>query len=377
MAKILVIANIQVPPIHAGSQKCISNYCETLRELGHEVYFLFSGHDKQEEDYSASEYWKEKYYHYQYSFFLRLANFIKRKVHYAILRGNYSIGYYYPAYGLSHYVECLQKKQHFDAVIVNYPWMTPLLKKTSIPVKLLFTHDKFTNKKELIKAEYYSLTAKQEATALDRADFVLSIQDEETEFFKKLLPRKNILTVYTQFEYRETLSENKKNVLFFSGDSDLNRNGINFFLTKVWPLVINEVKEAHLIIGGGICKGLKEHEKIENVEFAGYIDDVDEFYRRGNIAINPVYQGTGLKIKTLEAMSYGKITIVHPHSMAGLFKKEGVPVLVGDNAGRYAELLVKALSGDIDPKETSKRCRAYLFEMNNYIVEQYKKIKFK
>lgn len=376
MAKILVIANISVPPICAGSQKCISSYCESLRKLGHDVFFLYSGYGKENEDLLASEFWEGKYYHYQYSFILRVANFIKRKVIYAFLKGNYSIGYYYPVFGLRHFVESLHRKQHFDAVIVNYPWMTPLLKKTSIPLKLLFTHDKFTNKKEFIKANYYSLTAKQEASALDYADYVLSIQNEETVFFKKLLPGKEILTVYTQFEFKKTLCEKRNNVLFFSGDSDLNRNGIYYFLEKVWPLVRNEVNTAHLIIGGGICKSLKKRGLVDKVELVGYVDDVDAFYRLGNIAINPVYQGTGLKIKTLEALSYGKITIVHPHSIDGIYQKQDAPLYVGYTDDMYAHYLVKALKGEISPEKTSEECRQYISRMNDYIVEQYKKIQF-
>ncbi len=62
-----------------------------------------------------------------------------------------------------------------DIVMVNYPWMTPLLLRTSISTKLIFTHDKFTGKRDIINADYYTLTEVQEREALDRADIVLSI----------------------------------------------------------------------------------------------------------------------------------------------------------------------------------------------------------
>ena len=110
---------------------------------------------------------------------------------------------------------------------------------------------------------------------------------------------------------------------------------------------------------------------------AGYVDDVCEFYKRGNIAINPVYQGTGLKIKTLEAISYGKIIVVHPHSVAGLYKKESVPVFVGDTNDTYANYLIQALKEEISPWEISDKCRRYITEMDNYIVAQYKQVKYK
>ncbi len=376
MARILVVANFLIPPIRLGSQKCIDSYCNTLKNLGHEVYYLYSGYGNRNDDVNALNFWNGKYFHYQYSFMLRCLNLLKRKILYALNGGCYTIGFYYPAIGLNKYVENLHKQYNFDAVIVNYPWMSPLLQKTSIPLKLIFTHDKFTDKRNLIKAEYYSLTAKQESKALNRADVVLSIQNEETLFFKELLPRKQILTVYTRFDFKDSISNNHNTVLFFSGDSDLNRSGITYFVEKVWPLVTNSVHEAKLIIGGGICKSLNEKKLKVNIELVGYVDDVDSFYRNGNIAINPVYQGTGLKIKTLEALSYGKITIVHPHSTVGLFKGKDAPLYVGETDEKYAQYLINALRGEINPQKVSDACKLYIREMDNYIVEQYKSIKF-
>lgn len=377
MAKVLVVSNVPVPPFLSGAQQFIYNYCVTLKEIGHEVFFLYSGRSTEEETERANQLWEGHYFHYEYSFFLRLANLIKRKVMYVINGNKYSIGFYYPVYGLNRFVEKLQRKHGFDAVIVNYPWMTPLLQNTSIPNKILSTIDKFTDKRETIHAEYYSLSAQQEKEALSRADQILSIQEEETEFFKTLLPEKPIYTVFTQFEYHETLSPQTNTILFFSGNSDLNRNGISYFIDRVWPLVKKEAPKAKLVIGGGICKALRNEIKDADIELAGYVDNVCKFYRRGNIAINPVYQGTGLKIKTLEAISYGKIMVVHPHSVAGLYKKGSVPVFVGDSDETYANYLIQALKGGISPQEISDKCKQYVTDMDNYIVEQYKKVKYK
>ncbi len=115
----------------------------------------------------------------------------------------------------------------------------------------------------------------------------------------------------------------------------------------------------------------------EDIELAGYVDDVEKFYRKGNIAINPVYQGTGLKIKTLESISYGKITIVHPHSMSGLYENSSAPVYIGSDDITYANHLIDALTGNIDIKGNLEKCSKYITEMNQYIIEQYRLIKFK
>lgn len=377
MAKILVVSIASVPPILTGTQQFIHNYCQTLEKLGHEVYFLYSGRSTEEQNKIAKSFWRGRYFNYNYTFLLRVANYLKRKLIFTFTGKKYSIGFYYPVFGLDRFVENIHKEYHFDAIIVNYPWLTPLLQKTTIPNKILSTIDKFTDKRELVHAEYYSLTASQEKEALSRADQVLSIQEEETQFFKSLLPNKDIYTVYAQFEFRETLSADENNILFFSGNSDLNLNGLNYFIEKIWPNVKKNVPSAKLIVGGGICKALYDIIADSNIELVGYVDDVDEFYKRGNIAINPVYQGTGLKIKTLEGIAHGKILVVHPHSVAGLYKKEEVPVFVGDSDMVFADYLIKALKGQIDTKSISNKCHSYIDEMNAYIVEQYKKVRYK
>lgn len=373
MAKILVVCNFLVPPVNAGSCKCVDAYVQLLKKLGHEVYILYSGRESEERIGIARGYWGNYFLYYKYSNFLRLSNWIKRNLIYRFTR-EYSIGYYYPVYGLSRYVNKLHQNISFDSIIINYIWMTPLLKHINIKHKILFTHDCFTNKKERIKQELYSLTPKQEARGLNRADTLLSIQDTESAFFRFLVPNKPIFTVYMPIGFHKKIVNQNNVILFFSGDSELNRNGLNYFLNEVFETVILNHPSVKLIIGGGICKNLKIDDK--HIELLGFIDDVDSFYSLGNIVINPVYQGTGLKIKTLEAISYGKVVIVHPHSVEGLYDKENAPVRVAFSSQEFVEHVNIALDGNVDMVQHTIVCEEYINKMNNYIYSQYSKVKF-
>lgn len=66
MAKILVVSNVCVPPVIAGSCKCISSYCALLSDLGHEVYFLYSGLADEQKVRICNEYWKGRFLHFNY-----------------------------------------------------------------------------------------------------------------------------------------------------------------------------------------------------------------------------------------------------------------------------------------------------------------------
>jgi glycosyltransferase involved in cell wall biosynthesis len=49
----------------------------------------------------------------------------------------------------------------------------------------------------------------------------------------------------------------------------------------------------------------------------GFVDDIGDLYRRTKIVISPV-DGTGLKIKVVEALSAGKPVFGSQHSIEGL-----------------------------------------------------------
>lgn len=377
MAKILIVANFLVPPIVAGSCKCVDSYSRLLRELGHEVYFLYSGRENEACIVDAKRYWGKYFLYYKYSSLLRIANFLKRKFIYLLLNRNYTIDFYYPLWGLSSYVNKRQKEYNFETIIVNYIWMTKLLSKVDISNRILFSHDSFTNKSLRIQQRIYSLSANQEAKGLQRCDAVLSIQENETIVFGYLAPQIPVYTIYMPIQYRFSAISENKNILFFSGNSDLNLNGIRWFINEVFSQVSLQDSEVRLLIGGGICNALLSEHLPENISLLGFIDDVNGFYSQGDVVINPVYQGTGLKIKTLEGISYGKIAIVHPHSVDGLYKHAEAPVFVARDGEDYARLILAAIHGEIDKENNQSRCEKYIEEMNSFIIEQYNSVKWK
>lgn len=110
-------------------------------------------------------------------------------------------------------------------------------------------------------------------------------------------------------------------------------------MREVFPVIRKAIPDAELLIGGSICKVLPTLGNIEGVMALGYIDDPAEFYAKADVAINPVFQGTGLKIKTFEAISFDKVTLVHPHSMAGVFRKEDTPLFASDKPEEWVAYL--------------------------------------
>ena len=160
-------------------------------------------------------------------------------------------------------------------------------------------------------------------------------------------------------------------IVFLSGNNIFNQNGIKWFLREVFPGIRRAFPDAEVLIGGSICKVVNDFDNVDGVKLLGYIDDPAGFYAQADVAINPVYQGTGLKIKTFEAISYDKVTLVHPHSMAGVLKKDHAPLFASEKPEDRVTFLEK-IWGNLDAINAIKqKDKEYLQTMNDFIVSEY------
>ncbi len=114
-------------------------------------------------------------------------------------------------------------------------------------------------------------------------------------------------------------------------------------MLEVWPLILHSRPNAKLLIGGRIS-GEIDATQYENVECLGFFQDLDEFYSLGEITVNPVVAGSGLKIKTLEALSRGRICIAASHSAAGLAAFIGHGLDIADTNEEYVALITKYMT---------------------------------
>ena len=54
-----------------------------------------------------------------------------------------------------------------------------------------------------------------------------------------------------------------------------------------------------------------------NVRIVGGVDDLGEYYRRAIAIIMPIFSGSGMKVKTAEAMMYGKPIVATDEALIG------------------------------------------------------------
>ena len=112
-------------------------------------------------------------------------------------------------------------------------------------------------------------------------------------------------------------SDCEKLILFVCSSYYVNIDGFKWFYNNVLPYLHNNYKI--LLVGNGtdIFNDLNSE---YNIEIVGKVESMEKYYRNADIVIAPVFDGGGMKIKTLEAISYGKCIISTSESLNGYWE---------------------------------------------------------
>ncbi len=374
MKKILIVSDILTHPVTGGNRACILQNADLLRSMGFDVYFLYlCNYDEPESAIeSTREYWGNRFFVYR----LRGLQRFYRKVMGRIHRKSFNrIDFFFP-WGLNKFVESLHKQFDFHGLLVNYVWMSKL-SETSIPRKALYTHDVFSYRAQRVAVPNYSwktFPVSEEAKGIRRFEHILAIQSNEACFFRYLAPHCNVYASYSPVKSCLQPLALNKNILFFSGAGDLNVNGLDWFINRVLPIIVQSDSNIRLLVGGGICSAIKSRYSNPNIELIGRVDNPEEFYSKGDIAINSVYQGTGLKIKTLEGVAFGKFVVTSTHSAEGLYAPAQLPVNITDNPREFAQAILSAINNEPLLQKNKTLCHNYIDNYNSYIKSIYSKV---
>lgn len=123
-----------------------------------------------------------------------------------------------------------------------------------------------------------------------------------------------------------------------------NKLAVRFLLDEVMPRVWQRRPNARLTLAG---KGLDSANDLdERVEARGYVEDLDNEYRRADCAVVPLLEGGGTPLKFLEAMAYSLPVVATPHAAAGLTVRPGTHYMPGADAPSFADAIVACLGPD-------------------------------
>lgn len=367
--KILIISPVPLFPGHAGNRERTRTICSELMGRGYELDFFYTGFeivlDKNHASFFNGEILKHNVDSYKVSWahhpiqrVSEITNGFKDKAHkwlrYMLdgpdsARFNKSIYQYRNTSKL-----LLLKKQienrSYKAVIVNYaPYSFYFDLFDRQTIWIIDTHDRLTDRFKLFSennqppVDWHSLRYNDEKRALSKADIVWAITDDENQHFHQMVDNENteVFTLTHLKPYRKSEVENHgKNIVMIGSGNRLNLEGLDWFMEQVWQKLKHYDVDFQFIIAGSICNVLEGFVEDAQVQLLGLFDSPAEVYSRGDVFINPMQSGTGLKIKTFEALAHGKFVISTNAGATGLDEMIGNGLACSDAPSTWVKEIV-------------------------------------
>jgi len=214
-----------------------------------------------------------------------------------------------------------------DIVFIEFSRMGFLQKSLSGKVKqVLFLHNIEKNYiKNQIRVHPSRAVLKKafninESMAVKYADKIICLNNRDAEQLEEIYNRKADLIIPITFDdsYISPAEESRQNpnpclqLLFVGSLFPPNEHGITWFVNEVMPYV-----DAEFTVVGRDFEKLRDKLSRSNVNVVGSVDDLSVYYNNADAIVSPILIGDGMKVKTAEALMYGKPMFATDEALEG------------------------------------------------------------
>lgn len=297
-------------------------------------------------------------------------------------------------------LELVLNENDFDIVQLEGVFMAsylPLIRKSSKAKIVLRAHNveyliwdrHLKMSKSWIQKIYLGIQAnrlkKFEYEIFQSVDAIVPISDADAKFISELSssPIHTAITGVDFKKYPKGISSNFNPFsIFHFGSMDWipNQEAVDWFLEKCWPSISSQVPEAEFVIAG---RSIPKRFKLlanQRIIVRENIPNAAEIYHQFNIMIVPVLSGSGMRIKIVEGMCFGKAIVSTRIGAEGIFVVHEENILLYDNSVDFANAVITLLKNE--KKRISLEENAFVFARNNFdympiskkLIEFYKQL---
>ena len=190
----------------------------------------------------------------------------------------------------------------------------------------------------------------EEGRSLARFHVVVAIQARDAELLRALAPRTQVIVAGYPNSVRRLPARLGASIrLGFVGSGMApNVEALKEFALGPWQTLRSRFGERiSLHVFGGVSEAVIGLSLGGAVVLEGFVSEIERVYSSIDIVINPVKFGGGLKIKNVEALSFGKPLVTTSIGAEGLETGVGTAFLVGDTD----QAMIDTLSQLIDSVE--------------------------
>ncbi len=317
-------------------------------------------------------------------FLKRISNYINRRNGNAhivdIIHSNSydaNADYFYNFYS---FINSYIKENSIDIVQSEFSFTLGWLKGISENVKKVFVQheiqfvvnyqrimEHINDEKLLFK---YNMEKQQEINAMNACDAIITLSEDDKNKLIKNGVHTSIFPSFAQVTFKNVNIEYpiklKKQLVFIGPEThEPNKHGLLWFLNEVFPLVLKEDNSIKLNIIGRWSESTidKWKNKYSNINFLGYVDNLEDAIR-SSILIVPIFHGSGIRMKILEACNIGIPFISTIIGAEGLGFIPNEHCFITDIPNEFANNVLKLMQDQTLVNKFVFECKKHIF--NNF-----------
>lgn len=265
-------------------------------------------------------------------------------------------------FGQKENFESILKQNEYDYIIISYVYWANLVKNRSLCKNakvLIDTHDFLTSQFQGAKGFKLGKWFEKEISILNSFDKILAISIEEQFVFSQFIDKEIKIVAHTLSDKSNFKLVPTHDIVYVASDNDHNIKSAKWFFEKVYPLL---PKNLTIRVVGRISNHIDDYPNVEKIVF---VEDLDSVYTTSKIAICPMLSGTGVKIKVVEAMSFGLPIVCNERGVDGLTNKSHNGCLVTNSEVEFAQNVEQLLYDNDLYNKISHEAKTYFDEHHN------------
>ena len=266
-------------------------------------------------------------------------------------------------FGHQELFDTILKANSYDFILISYACWAEFIRNNKNLKKartLIDTHDFLTSQFKNHKTFQLGKFFEKEIELLNLFDKVLVISTEEKYLFSQFVNSEIYIATHSlPSNFTNTNIQPKKyDLIYVASENPHNKKSINWFFENVYPLLQKNLK---ILIIGNIINSINNYPNVEKIKFAKELND---YYLNSKLVICPMLSGTGLKIKVIEALSFGLPVVCNEKGVDGFLNKTNNGCLVTNSPIEFSNYINKLLIDNSFYEKTSSLAKNYF--MQNY-----------
>ena len=227
-------------------------------------------------------------------------------------------------------------------------------------------------RKPILKLEE-KLVRKRELELIDKYDKTILVSPDEVDLLRRKTGKHNIYYVYPSVRTEPMNVVVKKNYpsISFMGLLNVphNEKALLKFIEEIFPEILKMYPDVKFyVIGANPTEEIKKRvdKYSSNIILTGYVRNFKNYLTKTNIFVAPIYFGTGIKTKIIDAMSIGMPVVTTPIGTEGLRVKHLKNIVIAHNEKEFINFIDLLLKDKNLRESIGREAYQYVSKFHNY-----------